>query len=41
MLEIMYDIPAKSGVKEVIVNEDVVTRRDPPIIVYQKEAELA
>jgi len=41
MLEIMYEIPAKSGVKEVIINEDVVTRRDPPIIVYQKEAELA
>ena len=41
MLEIMYDIPSKPGVKEVIINEDVVTKREPPLIVYQKEAELA
>jgi ATP-dependent Clp protease ATP-binding subunit ClpX len=41
MLEIMYEVPSKSGVKEVIVNEDTVIRREPPLIVYQKEAELA
>ena len=41
MLEIMYEIPSKAGVKEVIINEDVVIRREPPLIVYQKEAELA
>ncbi|MFW5738735.1 MAG: ATP-dependent Clp protease ATP-binding subunit ClpX [Myxococcota bacterium] len=41
MLEIMYDIPEKAGVKEVIINEDVITKQEPPLIVYQKEAELA
>ncbi len=41
MLDIMYEVPSKSGVKEVIINEDVVTKREPPLIVYQKEAELA
>src|ERR1022692_1992819 len=41
MLDIMYDIPSRSGIKEAVVNEDVITKREPPIIVYQKEAELA
>ena len=41
MLEIMYEIPEKVGVKEVIINEDVITKQEPPLIVYQKEAELA
>jgi len=41
MLDIMYDIPSRNGIKEVVVNEDVITKRDAPLIVYQKEAELA
>jgi ATP-dependent Clp protease ATP-binding subunit ClpX len=41
MLDIMYDIPSRSGIKEVVVNEDVITKREAPLIVYQKEAELA
>jgi ATP-dependent Clp protease ATP-binding subunit ClpX len=41
MLDIMYDIPSRSGIKEVIINEDVITKREQPLIVYQKEAELA
>src|SRR5271163_1615813 len=41
MLDIMYDIPSRSGIKEVVVNEEVITKREPPLIVYQKEAELA
>ena len=41
MLDIMYDIPSRAGIKEVVINEDVITKRDPPLIVYQKEAELA
>jgi ATP-dependent Clp protease ATP-binding subunit ClpX len=41
MLDIMYEVPSKAGVKEVIINEDVVTKHEPPLIVYQKEAELA
>jgi ATP-dependent Clp protease ATP-binding subunit ClpX len=41
MLEIMYDVPSRSGIKEVVINEDVVVKHEPPLIVYQKEAELA
>ena len=41
MLDIMYDIPGRTGIKEVVVNEDVILKGEPPLIVYQKEAELA
>jgi ATP-dependent Clp protease ATP-binding subunit ClpX len=38
----MYDVPSRSGnIKEVVINEEVVTKGDAPLIVYQKEAELA
>jgi ATP-dependent Clp protease ATP-binding subunit ClpX len=41
MLDIMYDIPSRQGIKEVVVNADVVLKSEKPIIVYEKEAELA
>jgi ATP-dependent Clp protease ATP-binding subunit ClpX len=43
MLEIMYDVPSRTGIKEVIINEDVITKHEKPLIVYEKEkeAELA
>ena len=43
MLDVMYDIPSRTGVKEVVVNEEVIARGEPPLVVYgkEKEAELA
>jgi ATP-dependent Clp protease ATP-binding subunit ClpX len=41
MLDIMYEVPSKTGIKEVVVNEDVVAKGETPLIVYHKEAELA
>jgi ATP-dependent Clp protease ATP-binding subunit ClpX len=41
MLDIMYDIPSRTGIKEVVVSEDVILKHEAPIIVYTKEAELA
>jgi ATP-dependent Clp protease ATP-binding subunit ClpX len=37
MLDIMYDVPSKTGIKEVVVNEDVIMKGDTPIIVYEKD----
>jgi len=37
----MYDVPSKSGIKEVVLNEEVITKGDAPLIVYQKEAGAA
>ncbi len=41
MLDIMYDVPSRRNVKEVVINEDVIDKREPPLIVMQKEAESA
>jgi ATP-dependent Clp protease ATP-binding subunit ClpX len=41
MLDVMYDIPSRENVKECIVSEDVVNRTQPPILVYESEAEWA
>ena len=41
MLDIMYDVPSRAGIKEVVINEEVITKGEAPLIVYQKEAELA
>ena len=41
MLDIMYDVPSSTDIKEVVVNEEVISRGEAPLIVYEKEAELA
>lgn len=41
MLDVMYEIPSKANVEEVVVNEDVVNGKIEPIVVYAEEAETA
>ena len=38
MLDIMYEIPSQQGIKEVVINEDVILKAEAPLIVYHKEA---
>ncbi|MCC7405303.1 MAG: ATP-dependent Clp protease ATP-binding subunit ClpX [Bdellovibrionales bacterium] len=40
MLEIMYEIPSMPTVKECIIEEDVITKREKPRLVYKTEAEI-
>lgn len=41
MLDVMYDIPSQNNVEEVIVNEEVINGKKPPLVVYHKKAESA
>ena len=41
MLDIMYDIPSQTMVKEVVISEDVIYNREKPIVVYESLAESA
>lgn len=41
LLDVMYDVPSRDSVREVVVNADVVTGKNPPIIVYSEKAETA
>ncbi|MEZ4703666.1 MAG: ATP-dependent Clp protease ATP-binding subunit ClpX [Bdellovibrionota bacterium] len=41
MLDIMYEIPSKDNIEECVISEDVILKKEKPIIVYQSEAEIA
>ncbi|GMT98979.1 ATP-dependent Clp protease ATP-binding subunit ClpX [Corallococcus caeni] len=41
MLEIMYDVPFREGVKECKITEQVITKHEPPQIVMEKEKKTA
>lgn len=41
MLDVMYELPSLMDVKECVVNEDVITRGEYPIVVYAHEAKMA
>ena len=41
MLDIMYDIPGKEGVKECIIGEEVISAGESPLIVYENQAGYA
>ena len=41
MLDVMYDLPSRSNVKECIISEEVVSGSREPILVYENEAEWA
>jgi ATP-dependent Clp protease ATP-binding subunit ClpX len=41
MLDIMYEIPSEESVKEVIVNEEVILRREKPLVLYEEDAKMA
>lgn len=41
MLDVMYEIPSQVGIKECLINEDTVTKKDKPILIFEKHAESA
>ncbi|MFQ5901092.1 MAG: ATP-dependent Clp protease ATP-binding subunit ClpX [Thermodesulfobacteriota bacterium] len=41
MLDIMYELPSQSNIKECIIDDEAVIGKGSPIIVYEQEAESA
>jgi len=41
MLDVMYEIPSQSNIRECIISEEVVLHHESPILLYEKEAEVA
>jgi ATP-dependent Clp protease ATP-binding subunit ClpX len=41
MLDIMYEIPSMSGVKECVINEDVVLNNEEPLLLFEQPKERA
>lgn len=41
MLDVMYDIPSRENVQEVVISEESITQRKTPLVVYEQKAETA
>ncbi len=41
MLEIMYDIPSQENIRECIISEDVVLKREKPLMLYENKTKSA
>jgi ATP-dependent Clp protease ATP-binding subunit ClpX len=41
MLDIMYEVPSQTMVKEVVISEEVIYNKEKPIVVYENVAESA
>jgi len=41
MLDIMYDVPSRRNIREIVISEDVVEKNEPPLVVMEEEAESA
>ena len=41
MLDVMYDIPSLSNVKECVISEEVIVHQERPILIYEEEADIA
>ena len=41
MLEIMYELPSQSNIKECIISEETILNKEKPIVLYEKKVESA
>jgi ATP-dependent Clp protease ATP-binding subunit ClpX len=41
MLDVMYEIPSQRDIRECLITEDTVIKKEKPILIYEKQAESA
>src|SRR5438552_2673805 len=41
MLNVMYEVPSHKNIREIVINEDCILKKESPLIVYEKQAETA
>jgi ATP-dependent Clp protease ATP-binding subunit ClpX len=41
MLDIMYEIPSTSGIRECVIGEEVITKGESPLLLYENQVEYA
>ncbi|MEZ4754775.1 MAG: ATP-dependent Clp protease ATP-binding subunit ClpX [Bdellovibrionota bacterium] len=41
MLDVMFDVPSDPDIKEVVISEDTIAKKESPLIVYQHQKESA
>jgi ATP-dependent Clp protease ATP-binding subunit ClpX len=38
MLNVMYDVPSQPGIRECVINEEVISEGAEPLLIYEKIA---
>ncbi|MDP3298184.1 MAG: ATP-dependent Clp protease ATP-binding subunit ClpX [Thermodesulfovibrionia bacterium] len=41
MLDVMYEIPSQSKIRECLITDDVILKKEKPVLIYEKHAESA
>ena len=41
MLDVMYEIPSQNNIKECVITDDVIIKKEKPILIYEEKAESA
>jgi len=41
MLDIMYEIPSQQDIKECVITDDVINKKEKPLLTFEKQAESA
>jgi len=41
MLDIMYDLPSRSGLSECVIGEEVILNNEPPLLLYENQIKYA
>ena len=41
LLDLMYEVPSQSNIRECVISEEVIFGKEKPIIIYEREAESA
>jgi ATP-dependent Clp protease ATP-binding subunit ClpX len=41
LLDLMYEIPSQSNIRECVISEEVISNSEKPIVIYEREAESA
>ena len=41
MLDIMFDLPSQQDIGEVVINEEVITNDEEPLLVYHKRKQAS
>lgn len=41
LLDLMYEIPSQSNIRECVISDEVILNKEKPIIIYEREAESA
>ncbi len=40
MLDVMYDVPSQKQIKEIVLNEEVIVGKNPPIRIYEQDKDI-